>query len=184
MQKNELYSLIQQSRTVHTYVPHKVDLTLLKECLSISLMAPNHRLSMPWRFKLVGNETRLKLAQIQMELKGRSSPEDLEKTEQQFLAPSFLLVPYLEIKDDHLYKEDYATMSCTIQLLALNLRLHGLGYKWSTGKVTRDVKTYQVINIDQAKYQIEGWIWIGKVDGQIPSLTQRPEIDSILEIID
>lgn len=184
MHKNELTALIKQTRTIHSYVPHKVDLNILKECLSISLMAPNHRLSMPWRFMLVGDQTKKKLAQIQLQLKGKSGSDELLKIETQFLAPSFLLAIYLEKKEEHLYKEDYATLSCSIQLLALNLRAHGLGYKWSTGKVTRDTMTYQTLDIDPNKYQMEGWIWIGKEENSLAPLAARPEIDSILKIID
>ena len=184
MQTKDLEFLIKQTRTVHNYQKSSVDINILTECLSLSLMAPNHRLSMPWKFKLVGQKMRTQLAQLQIQMKGKSTTEDIQKTHDQFLNPAFLLVPYLEKKEDHLYKEDYATLSCSIQLLALSLRQHDLSYKWSTGKITKASETYQLLNIDETKYQIEGWIWIGHALGDIPSLTARPVIDTILEITD
>jgi nitroreductase len=182
MQTNDLQQLIKQTRTVHNYQKGSIELNILKECLSLSLMAPNHRLSMPWKFKLVGEKTRTKLANLQVQMKGKYTSEDIQKTHEQFLNPAFLLITYLEKKEDHLYKEDYATLSCSIQLLALRLRQHGLGYKWSTGKITKASETYQLLNIDETKYQMEGWIWIGHALGDIPSLAARPAIDTILEI--
>jgi nitroreductase len=185
MQKQDLQLLINQTRTVHNYQAKAVDINILKECLSLSLMAPNHRLSMPWKFKLVGQSTRKKLAERQMALKGKSTPEEMQKTYEQFANPAYLLVAYLEKKEEHLYKEDYATLSCSIQLLALTLRQHGIGYKWSTGKITKAAETYQLLNIDSGKCQIEGWIWIGHaLADEIPQLIERPKLEQVLEIID
>jgi len=74
--------------------------------------------------------------------------------------------------------EDYAACACAIQNLSLSLVADGVGYKWSTGKITRDPNTYQIAEIDPILEEIIGFIWIGYSIKE-PPLIRRPLLNSI-----
>jgi len=58
-------------------------------------------------------------------------------------------------------REDYAAVACAVQNLMLALHAEGVGSKWTTGAVTRDLRTYDLTEVDFDIERIEGFIWIG-----------------------
>ena len=66
--------------------------------------------------------------------------------------PAELIVVTLEhCDDDFTARENYAAASCSIQNIALSIHGDGYASKWSTGGLTTHVKTYEMLNIEQAK---------------------------------
>ena len=64
-----------------------------------------------------------------------------------------------------------------IQNLSLSLVANDVGCKWSTGKITKDINTYKIAEIDANDEEIIGFIWIGY--GTEPPLIKRPLISTI-----
>ena len=57
--------LVIKTRTVHKFEEGvELPLTTLNECLSLSLMAPNHKYTFPWDYRVAGIETRKKLEDL------------------------------------------------------------------------------------------------------------------------
>ena len=116
-----------------------------------------------------------------MSLKFGDNPIDdfnLKKIKDKILNPSHLVVATQVCSDDQVQKlEDYAACACAIQNLSLSLVSDGVGYKWSTGKLTTDPNTYQIAEIDPYEEEIIGFIWIGY--GTEPPLIKRPLISTI-----
>ena len=53
-----LEDLITSRRTTHNFIPNKIpEKSLIKEAIRIACWAPNHHLTQPWRFYLLGQET-------------------------------------------------------------------------------------------------------------------------------
>ena len=103
---------------------------------------------------------------------------NLQKIKDKFLNPSHLLVTTQVCSDNQVQKfEDYAACACAIQNLSLSLVADGVGYKWSTGKITKDLNTYQIAEIDPSEEEIIGFIWIGY--GKEPPLIARPLLNTI-----
>ena len=69
---------IQSRRTIFKFKPDPVPKNILEDLLYAGIWAPNHHLTEPWRFTVIGEEVKLKLAErygaIQIE-KVTSNPE-------------------------------------------------------------------------------------------------------------
>ena len=177
----ELFEAIKQRRTIHSFSKQKVPREVIERSIVAANFAPCHRRTFPWRFTILGINKRELLFQLQLSLKFGDKPIDefnLQKIKDKILNPSHLLVTTQVCSDNPVQKlEDYAACACAIQNLSLSLVADGVGYKWSTGKITKDLNTYQIAEIDPSKEEIIGFIWIGY--GKEPPVISRPLLNTI-----
>ena len=76
-QSRNLANLIMSRRTIHNFVPDKVpDISLIKEAIEIACWAPNHHLTEPWRFYLLGSETIASVCDLNKKILTASSSSD------------------------------------------------------------------------------------------------------------
>ena len=177
----ELAQAIQKRRTIHSFSKKIVPKEVIDRSVFAANFAPCHRATFPWRFTSLGINKRKLLCELQLKLKFGDKPRsesNIKKIRDKILKPSHLLVASQVRSDDQVQKlEDYAACACAIQNLSLSLVADGVGSKWSTGKITKDPKTYQIAEIDQIDEEIIGFIWIGY--GSIPPTIIRPSLDRI-----
>lgn len=165
-------------RTVHDYEPgRELPEGALERALEAAHQAPNHRFTYPWRFTLVGPQTRALVAEIAVEVKGCKRPltdEGCVKVRNKILAPSAMIVLRQVLHDDPATREeDYASLACAAQNLMLSLCAEGVGTKWTTGGVTRAPKTYEALGVDPAAERIVGFVWAG-YPRKAPCPPERP----------
>ena len=172
----EVNQAIKQRRTIHIFSKKRVPKEVIERSIFAANQAPCHRRTFPWRFTSLGIHKRELLCQLQSSLKFGDKQIDgfnLKKIKDKILNPSHLLVATQVCTDNQVQKlEDYAACACAIQNLSLSLVADGVGYKWSTGKITTDPNTYQIAEIDPSEEEIIGFIWIGY--GTEPPLIVRP----------
>ena len=161
-----VHDAIRQRRTVHAYQPgRELPPGALERALEAAHWAPNHRTTYPWRFTLVGPQTRARLAEVAVRVKGHKkplSPEGEAKVRAKVLEPSALIVLRQVLHEDApVREEDYASLACAAQNLMLALCAEGVGTKWSTGGVTRDAETYDLLGLDREVERIVGFVWAG-----------------------
>ena len=177
----EILQAIQKRRTIHCFSKKIVPEDVIERSMFAANYAPCHRVTFPWRFTSLGINKRKLLYELQLSLKfgDKQRNDSLVKTiKDKILNPSHLLVATQVISDDQVQKlEDYAACACAIQNLSLSLVADGVGYKWSTGIITKDPKTYQIAEIDPNEEEIIGFIWIGY--GTEPPLINRPLLNTI-----
>lgn len=152
-------------RTIHCYVPGPLSEDALQAALAAAHAAPNHKLTVPWRFTVVGAETRARLAEVGVAVKSAKRELNAEaqaKVRAKITDPSgCLVVSQVLHQDPFVRNEDYAAVACAIQNLMLSLHANGLGSKWSSGGVTRAPETYALLGIDAARERIVGFVWVG-----------------------
>lgn len=181
----DIYDLILQRRTVHSYKREPVSESLLRKAIQAGLYAPNHKLTYPWRFTWVGNQTRSRLCEVFLEVKKTKTPESWSSVKEKalsdrFMAPGALLVIGCQKCEDNIQsREDYATVACALQNMALFLWSEGLGTKWSSGPATRHQKTYEILDIDPNREEIVGFFWVGVAE-QVPKVAPRPLVEEVL----
>ncbi len=180
----ELAQLIRERRTIQAFTKEKVPDELVKHALSLSLWAPNHRLTFPWRYMLVSGNRREKLADLAAELKAAKKGELLpvahEAVRATVLNPSHLLMLGLKNEpDSEVDKENFATLACSVQILSMVLWEQGVGAKWSTSGFTKHAKTYDILGISREQVRLEGCIFIGK-GSVVPHASARPNLERIL----
>lgn len=184
----DVHSAMRTRRTIHRYRPEPVPEAALQRALDAALMAPNHKLTFPWRFTRVGLETRATLADLAVELRAAESEgglpaEKIERIRSKILDPGELVVVSIRRCEDPITaREDYASAACAIQNLSLSLQADGLGSKWSSGKVTRHPRSYRVLGIDEKDEEIIGFIWVGH-PMKIPECPQRPPLPDLLRTL-
>ena len=80
-QTTHLKQLITSRRTIHDFLPNKFpDEKLIKDAIEVACWAPNHHLTEPWHFYLLGQETITSICelnrQIMTDKKGADNAEE------------------------------------------------------------------------------------------------------------
>ncbi len=176
--------LIKGRRTIHQFKPQPVpEHELIIEAIEHAIWAPNHKLTEPWRFHLIGRETSDKICQLNARLveeqRGTKAAEVKLKRWQEI--PGWLLLTCLRSEDEIQAREDFAACCCVAQNLMLYLWQAGVGVKWTTGEVTRDEKFFEIVNIDAATQSVIGLFWYGYA-ADIPQTTRKPLTDILFEL--
>jgi nitroreductase len=121
----KLETLIRTRRTHKAYGPEPVDQETLLELFELARWAPNHHLTNPWRFRVIGPRARAMLArEAELELPG--SARKLER------APTLIVVG-VELQGDQSQQHDdllATAVAAYIVLLAAHAR--GLAGYWRT----------------------------------------------------
>ncbi|WFE69580.1 nitroreductase [Thiomicrospira sp. R3] len=162
--------LAKKRRTAYQFQTTHVDIESINFCLDAAIWAPNHGLTEPWRFYVIGEQTKAKLMSIYAQLRAdkRAQPDTEEhqaiyqKACQRFLAnPSVVLVGQVKSSNPVVYKEDYAACSCAIQNFQLMATELGLGVQWSTGPILQSEKTFSILDINPDEIELIGILYMG-----------------------
>tara|TARA_B100001287_G_C22554298_1_gene468343 strand:+ start:74 stop:622 length:549 start_codon:yes stop_codon:yes gene_type:complete len=176
---------ILRRRTIHSFENKKVSEDLILKGIEAANHAPCHKLTFPWRYYSIGIKKRNELLKLAIELKSQKivlGDKSKAVIEEKFLNPSHLLVAtQILAKDDFTRKEDYAACSCAIQNMAILFSSLGINIKWSSGSITSNLKTYEIININPIFEEIIGFIWIGY--GKKPLEIIRPLVAEVYKQI-
>ena len=162
----DLYSYgetLKARRTVHFFEPEIVPVALIQEAIAIARWAPNHRLTEPWHFYILGENTISQVVELITDIKSSGSTDPNREAIQKRLQdiPGWLLVTCKVSADQLLQQEDYAACACAVQNMMLYLWQAGVGVKWTTGSVTRDQKFFDLLDIDKDKEMVVGLFWYG-----------------------
>ena len=159
----DLPELIRSRRTHKAYVPRPIDRATLDELFELARWAPNHNLTNPWRFRVVGPEA---LEQ----LKAAAGPEAAGKLDR---APT-LIAASVVVDDDPVQAEedrDAAACACYIVLLAAHDR--GLGGYWRTPGVLRSEAGRTACGIPPGE-AVLGLLHLGETRGEKPPPDRAP----------
>jgi len=116
---------IRTRRTHKTFGPDAVPRQVIEELLELARWAPNHLLTEPWRFRVLGPETLARLAAV-----GR--PGELEKLTR---APTLIVASARLTGDDHQNREDLLATACAVYVVLLAAHSRGLASYWRTPKL-------------------------------------------------
>lgn len=168
--------IIRGRRTVHEFRPGEVPPeAAILEAIEHATWAPNHYLSQPWRFRLLGPATREAICLLNAELaraKGGDKAAD-HKLKRWREIPGWLLLNCLRSEDAVREREDFAACCCAAQNLMLFLWEQGVGTKWTTGEVTRHPRFFELAGVDPAREFTVGLFWYGYA-ASVPDTARRP----------
>ncbi len=172
------HQLLISRRTIHKFRPGPVPQDAIDRAFEAAHYAPNHKLTLPWRFTLVGPQARQIFCQIGTQLKeqkgGTLSEEARLVIEKNFMTPGLLIaVSCVQSAEPTRAREDYAAVACATQNLMLSFWASGFGSKWGTGAVTRHPRTYEQLAIDAKSEEIIGFLYVGVAE-IVPPAPPRP----------
>lgn len=185
MNEKDFSQLVKGRRTVHSYIEKDVPSILIEEAVALSLWAPNHRLSFPWKYFLLEKEKQNEFFSWACESKKVSQATEsplLQATKDQFLNPRILVMGIKKDPNPAVQKEDYATLSCSVQIMSMFFWQRGIGTKWSTGKISRDPRFYKMLGISESEIGLEGFLVIGYPKDILPPV-ERPAIEQVFKKI-
>src|SRR4051812_8976816 len=121
---------IRGRRTHKAYRPEPVPRELLDELLDLAAWAPNHNLTNPWRFRVVGPEA--------LEaLKEAAGPESAPKLDR---APTLVVVSAVQTGDAVQDEEDLLAVGVAAYVVLLAAHARGLAGYWRTPGVLRSAE--------------------------------------------
>lgn len=178
-----LDALLQSRRTVHDFTDAPVPLALVQRALESAHQAPNHKLTWPWRFTVVGRETRRELVPFALAQKaagrpaGELPPALVAGVTAGLMNPAWLVVVrQVRCADAARHREDYAAVSCAVQNLMLSLHGAGVATKWSTGGLSRHPEALARLGVDLEAEEVAGFVYVGHPQ-RVPSVP-RPALDA------
>ena len=137
----DLHEAIRTRRTHKAYRPEPVDRATLDELFELARWAPNHHLTNPWRFRVLGPQAleRLKRAADAVEA---GSGRKLDR------APTLVAVTARRAGDPVQDREDLIAGAVAAYIVLLAAHAHGLAGYWRTPAVLRDPAGRQAVGID------------------------------------
>lgn len=179
----ELAELIRGRRTINLYLQTPVPDELVREAIDAAIWAPNHHVTEPWRFYLLGPATIARTVELERQIvTKRKGPKAGDfKAKQWAEKPGWLVVTCRRSEDELTQREDYAACSAAIQNLLLYLWQAGVGSKWTTGPITRDPRFFELLGIDGNEEFVVGLIWYGYAK-VTPTQKRRPGAELLTEL--
>lgn len=154
----DLETAIRNRRTHKQYGAEPVDDATLRELLDLARFAPNHHLTQPWRFRVLGPQTRARLE----EAAGEKDAVKLRR------APTLVLATALLSGDPHTDTEDLHATACAVYTILLGATSRGLASYWRTPKVLEEPAIRALLSLDAAE-QVVSLIHLG------PAISEPPE---------
>ena len=172
--KKFVEELIKSRRTIYDFKSDQVPVEKIRRAIDVARWAPNHHLTEPWHFYLLGPETVTAVIELNTGLTREKSGDGAVDAKQKRWSkiPGWLVVTCDKSADKHQMQEDYAACCCAIQNMMLYLWSENIGMKWSTGKVTRDSRFYDLLWIDQNAETVVGLFWYGYAE-EIPQAARK-----------
>jgi nitroreductase len=133
----ELEDAIRTRRTHKAYGAEPVPRELLEELLELARWAPNHNLTNPWRFRVVGPES---LAA----LKSAAGPEAAAKLDR---APTLVVASQVRSDDPIQDEEDLCAVAAAISYVLLAAHSRGLAGYWRTPEVLRTAEGRAAVDV-------------------------------------
>jgi nitroreductase len=123
----EVEEAIRSRRTHKAFAPEPVPRELLQALLELARWAPNHHLTNPWRFRVLG-------PQALDALKQAAGPEAASKLDR---APTLVAATVVRSDDPVQDEEDLCAAACATYAVLLAAHARGLAGYWRTPGVLR-----------------------------------------------
>jgi nitroreductase len=134
----EIEHAIRTRRTHKAFAADPVPRELLDELLELARWAPNHHLTNPWRFRVLGPDALARLKQA-------AGPEAAAKLDR---APTLIAATSLTSPDDPAQdEEDLCATACATYAVLLAAHSRGLAGYWRTPGVLRTEAGRQALDI-------------------------------------
>ena len=166
-----LQDVINNRRSIYRFTDQEISDEILQQALLAASNAPCHKHTHPWKFYILGNESRQsliptisRLAKIKSEkLQSEDFEADNERAIAKIMKPPLLIVVTSKKSPNDKFreKEDYAASVCALHNLVLSLWENNVGSQWSTGSITRDRETYDALSIEFSREEIIGFVKAG-----------------------
>ena len=163
---------IRERRTHKVFGPEPLPRPLLDELLELARWAPNHHLTNPWRFRVLGPEALDRVKQA-------AGPEAAAKLDR---APTLVAITQIRSDDPVQDQEDLCATACAAYAVLLGAHSRGLGGYWRTPHVLRTPEGRDALGIGDGERFVAlihlGW---PRQDKEPPERAPRGDVVSYLD---
>lgn len=171
---------LRSRRSIALFEDRPVDPQIVVDAIDVARWAPNHHLTQPWQFYLLGPKAREATLQIVEQVVTEQKTPELgaRKAAKWSKIPGWVVVTCALSEDNLTQLEDYAACSCALYAMMLALWQQGVGSKWTTGPITRDARYYEALGIDADEAMIVGLVSYGYP--KLIPIQKRNDLDQCL----
>jgi nitroreductase len=162
----DLETAIRTRRTHKQYGPEPVPDGVVRELVELARWAPNHKLTNPWRFRLLGPRTRARIDELVPEAEALKLRR----------APTLVLVSAVRSEDPVLAEEDVQATAAAVQTLLLAATARGLASYWRTPSCFREPAVRALLGL-AANEAVVALVHLGRAASDPPPKDRAPVED-------
>jgi nitroreductase len=162
---------IRTRRTHKQYAAEPLDDATLRALLDLARYAPNHKLTQPWRFRVLGEQTRARLD----ETVGEKEAAKLRR------APTLVLATAVLTGEPEVDEEDLLATACAVYAVLLGATEQGLASYWRTPHSLHDEAVRTLLGLASSE-RIVALIHLGRPVSEPPQKDRRP-LDDVLHFL-
>ena len=159
----DLPALIRSRRTRKAFAPAPVERATLDALFELARWAPNHNLTNPWRFRVLG-------PRALEALKAAAGPEAAAKLDR---APTLVAASVVQTGDPIADVEDRDAAACACYIVLLAAHDRGLGGYWRTPEVLRTPAGRAACGIPENEATL-ALLHLGEARGDKPAPERAP----------
>jgi nitroreductase len=168
----EVEEAIRGRRTHKAYAPEPLERETIEQLLDLARWAPNHHLTNPWRFRVIGPAALERLKQA-------AGPESAAKLDR---APTLVVASCLLEGDPIQDEEDKLAAGCASYIVLLAAHARGLAGYWRTPEVLRTPEGRDAVGLPENEAFV-GLLHLGRpVQEQRPP--ERAPAEQVVEFLD
>jgi nitroreductase len=162
---------IRTRRTHKAFGARPVDAAVLDELFELASWAPNHHLTSPWRFRVLGARTRERLLRL-------AESEQAGAAVKLARAPTLIAVSASQTGDPAQEREDLLATAVAAYLVLLGAHARGLAGYWRTVALMEDPRAREILGLQPRETPV-GLLHLGP-----PVQRQRvPERAPLAEVV-
>jgi nitroreductase len=185
----EVEEAIRSRRTVKAFEPEPVDEQTLRELLELARWAPNHNLTNPWRFRVLGPESLRRLKRVAADLAIEGAPPDADPAKfgeaaaaKLDRAPTLVVCSVKRSQDPVQDEEDQHAASCAAYIVLLAAHARGLAGYWRTPAALRSTAGQRAVGLGEDERFI-GLLHLGRAC-QPPGAVEREPVERYVSFLD
>jgi len=169
----ELEHAIRTRRTHKAYAPEALDRETLDELFELARWAPNHKLTNPWRFRVLGPAALERL---------KAAADDPVAAAKLNRAPTLVAVTATQSGDPVMDEEDVLAAAAAAYVVLLAAHGRGLAGYWRTPGVLRDAAGRAALQIPGDEHVL-GLLHLGH-PRQEPRVPERAAVHAVVTYLD
>jgi nitroreductase len=169
---------IRERRSIKRFTDRPVTREEIESLIAAATFAPNHRLTNPWRFYVLGPDAREAFGRALGERKAKKQTDPVKAAEvrdtvaaEHRALPAMIAVAVVESTDAEQREEDYAATMMGVQNLMLRALELGLGTAIKSGGIMTDPAARAAVGVPDGQ-RIVAIINIGQ-PADVPPLKQK-----------
>ena len=188
LDKSEVLNhVIQQRKSVFpsSYVTKEIPKPIIQQLLENADRAPTHKLTQPWRFKVLRGEKKNAFGEFMTMISKKTAPPGLFSEEQHqkhirkaHKCDTIIAVCMQRHKESKLPEwEEIAATAMAVQNIYLSCTAYGIGCYWSSPGLAAYYPEFHPLAEDE---RCLGFIYMGYYDRELP-LSQRESLETKVE---